>query len=48
MLDEEPVRWAGFYAFGKAELLAINIHEAYLNGDREKAEAMETRFFDLM
>lgn len=40
--------WSGFYAFGKAELLAINIHEAYLNGDREKAEAMEIRFFDLM
>lgn len=40
--------YGGFYAFGKAEVLADQIHEAYLEGDGEKAAALEERFFKLM
>ena len=40
--------WAGFYAFGKADLLVNQINEAYLAGDNDKAAAMEVRFKDLM
>lgn len=40
--------WAGFYAFGKADLLVKQINEAYLAGDNDKAAAMEVRFKDLM
>lgn len=39
---------AGFYAFGKAELLASEIHRAYLCGDKERAAELEVRFEDLM
>jgi alpha-N-acetylglucosaminidase len=39
---------AGFYAFGKAELLASEIHRAYLCGDKERASELEVRFEDLM
>ena len=39
---------AGFYAFGKAELLASEIHRAYLCGDKERAAQLEVRFEDLM
>ncbi len=40
--------WAGVYAFGKADLLAEQINEAYLAGDSETAAALEGRFFDMM
>lgn len=39
---------AGFYAFGKAELLASLIHRAYLCGETEKAAELQVRFEDLM
>ena len=39
---------AGFYAFGKAELLASEIHREYLCGDKERASELEVRFEDLM
>ena len=40
--------WAGIYAFGKADVLADKINDAYLCGDREAAEKMEAEFMDLM
>ncbi len=40
--------WAGVYALGKADLLAEQIHNAYLLGDKDTAAALEGRFFDLM
>lgn len=39
---------AGFYAFGKAELLASEIHKAYICGEKERAAEMEVVFEDLM
>lgn len=40
--------WAGIYAFGKADVLAQQIHRAYLVGDKDTASSLEARFVDLM
>lgn len=40
--------YGGYYAFGKAEVLVSQIHEAYVEGDGAEAAALEDRFFKLM
>ncbi len=40
--------WAGFYAIGKADLLAARIHRCYITGDEEQAELYEKEFVRLL
>ena len=40
--------WAGFYAFGKAELLVEQIHRCYILGERERAAEYEREFIGLL
>ncbi len=40
--------WAGYYAFGKADLLAEQIHRCYILGESEKAAGYEKEFVRLM
>lgn len=40
--------WAGFYAFGKADLLAEQIHRCYILGEKQKAAEYEQEFVRLM
>lgn len=45
---EDLAMWAGFYAFGKADILAEQIHRCYILGQKELAAEYERRFADLM
>lgn len=40
--------WAGFYAFGKADILAEQIHRCYILGQKELAAEYERRFLGLL
>ena len=40
--------WSGFYAFGKADILAEQIQRCYVLGQKELAAEYEQEFFDLM
>ena len=41
-------KWAGFYAYGKAELIANEIERCYKLGDKAKAAALREQFRDAM
>lgn len=40
--------WAGIYAFGKADVLASEIHRCYLIGDKEQAARLEETFCEML